>query len=206
MNDQPEQDEHERHLVFVDVETNGLDRKRHVAVEVAWWNLTTDVRGHFVPRHDVSRVLGTADVGALRVNHYVDRLATAEQARPAQVLDLWEQFAGPDAAATAGKRSARHTFVAANPAFDAHFVRKVFRALSTPFGIDDTEPWHFRLWDVETFAAGVLGLDEVPGLSTIASLLGIALGDHTAQGDVTTGGLCMHRLLEINAERHGGTQ
>lgn len=211
MTDQPDQqpEREPRHLVFVDVETNGLDRYRHVAVEVAWWNLTTDVRGYFVPQHDVHHVLGTADVAALRVNHYIDRLATAEQAKPAQVLELWEQFAGSAVSlgdAVGVERPARHTFVAANPAFDAHHIRNVFRVLEEPFGIDDVEPWHFRLWDVEAYAVGVLGLDEIPGLSSIARLLGIEPGNHTAQDDVTTGGLCMHRLMEINRERLGGAQ
>ena len=215
MNDQPNQqpDRDDRHLVFVDVETNGRDRDRHVAVEVAWWNLTTDVRGVFVPRHDVSHVLGTAEIGALRVNHYIDRLATAPQAQPGELLALWEQFAGPfdqHPGASWGEpsawRSARHTFVAANPGFDAHFVSKVFRALDEAYDIEEVDPWHFRLWDIEAYAAGVLGLDELPGQSTIAKLLGIEPGDHTAEGDVTCGGLCMRRLIEINRERHGGGQ
>lgn len=170
-----------RQTVVVDLETNGLDYERHVAVEVAWWNLDTGMRGSFVPQHDVSQVLGRADIGALRINRYVDRLADAEQDHEGlQLLELIRQLDG-------------NTLAGANPRFDAHMLRKLWGA----------EPWHYRLLDVSAYGAGVLRLppeDGVPGLWDLCRLLGIEQeGDvHAAAGGVTAAGECLIELRKID--------
>lgn len=178
------------HIVVVDTETNGLDVRRHVAVEVAWWDLATGERGEFVPRHNVSDVLANGDIEALRINRYIDRLATAEQDwggigafRLAEVLH--------------GQRLA-----GCNPAFDAEFLTKMFdeyedRELVGP------PAWHHRKFDLSSYAAGVLGLDPVdlPGQATVCELLGIENhAPHTAAGDRDAAGRC---FLELMKRRQG---
>ena len=170
-----------RHLVVVDTETNGLDTDHHEPVEVAWWNLTTDVRGHFITAHDVQKVLWKADVKALQINRYIDRIADHVPPNAlAQSYDLHDQLKG-------------NTLAGSNPAFDAAMLRKL-RGL-------DTSPWHYRLFDLSAYAAGVLGLDELPGLATVCELLNIEPGDHTAEADVTATGLCI-RALQARAKRN----
>lgn len=173
-----------RDLVVVDVETNGLDPDRHEVVEAAWWNLTTDERGSFVPVHQSSKILAAADIAALRVNRYVDRLADADQDR---------DF-------TAIRRMASHvngaTLVGANPAFDAVMLRKLFERNEDELG-DGWPVWHHRLWDVEAYAAGVLGLSELLGLSALCAALSIEPRDHTAAADVEATGRCFLKLREI---------
>lgn len=184
-----------RQLIVVDVETNGLDLERHQAIEVAWWNLTTNERGYFIPRHDVHEVLATAELEALRINRYIERIAgllPMDDGRQAD--ELWGQFVPTGIGDPDG---VRHTLVGCNPRFDAAMVTKVFvRSPVTEFL--EPEPWHHRLWDLSTYAAGVLGLDELPGLSTICELLGIEPGDHTAEADVTATALCF-RVLQAKA-------
>lgn len=167
-----------RQLIVVDVETNGLDRDRHQAVEVAWWNLDTDEQDAFVPAHSVSDVLATADIAALKVNRYLDRIAEAPQDRGMKISALYGQL-----------RDA--TLVGSNPGFDAAMLRKMFSSWGRA---DSFEPWHHRMWDLSNVAATVLGLDELPGLAKVCQLLGIPAGDHTAAGDVTATGLCFRAL------------
>lgn len=170
-----------RHLVVVDTETNGLDPEHHEPVEVAWWNLTTDVRGHFITAHDVHKVLWKADVKALQVNRYVDRIADrVPHSHHTETYDLHDQLKG-------------NTLAGSNPAFDAVMLRKLQDLASSP--------WHYRLFDLSAYAAGALGLDELPGLATVCELLNIEPGDHTAEADVTATGLCI-RALQARAKRN----
>lgn len=181
-----------RQIIVVDVETNGLDPSRHTTVEVAWWNLSTGDRGAFVPPHDISATLATADIQALQVNRYVDRLATAEQddEGPFAAQLLWEALSGS-------------TLAGSNPAFDARFLAKMFTKGYKPYrAFYDGTPWHHRLLDLSAYAAGVLGLPPsvLPGLSTVCKHLDVALvGAHTAAGDVTATGECFRKLFDRSA-------
>lgn len=178
-----------RHLVVVDVETSGLDPARHSVVEVAWWNLTTDARGHFIPPHDPSTVLAEAEIEALRVNRYVDRIPGEQQDwKNEELARLHEQFYD-----WGDNDVLRHTLAGANPAFDAAFLAVLFGNLEYH---DGRRPWHHRLWDLSAYAAGVLGLDELPGLARVCELLDVAPPDHTAEGDVTATGLCLRALQQ----------
>jgi hypothetical protein len=61
----------------------------------------------------------------------------------------------------------------------------------------DPEPWHYRLWELAPYAAGVLGLDYLPGLAELAEHLGVSEPDHSAAGDVTATGEIFLRLRSL---------
>jgi DNA polymerase-3 subunit epsilon len=168
-----------RQIVVVDVETTGLDPQTHTLVEVAWWNLTTGQRGEFVPPHSVSEALQHADVKALQVNRYIDRLAEAGQdADNGGLHRLGNNLSG-------------NTFAGSNPAFDAAFLAGRMERIKVR--------WHHRLLDLSAYAAGVLHLPatELPGLSTVCELLGVEnTAPHTAAGDVDATGRCFQILME----------
>jgi DNA polymerase-3 subunit epsilon len=175
-----------RNIVVVDTETNGLDLKHHQAVEVAWWNLTTDERGVFIPLHNQRMVLHDADLPALRINGYIDRIADhmlAAHESERAIRNLYGELRGA-------------TLAGSNPAFDAVMLAKLFRQLEGRGGPQalNNHPWHHRMWDLSAYAAGVLRLDELPGLAKVCELLGIKPGDHTAETDVQATGLCFREL------------
>lgn len=183
----------DRHVLVVDCETNGLDPARHQAVEIAWWNLDTDERGAFIPQHDVSKVLAAAEVKALQVNRYVDRIADRVPVNDTREANqIREQLNGC-------------TLAGSNPAFDAAMLAKWLRP--SPMVLPEawrrwSPPWHYRLLDLSALAAGMLVLDELPGLSSVCELLGVDPGDHTAEGDVTATGECFKKLFaRRNSER-----
>jgi DNA polymerase-3 subunit epsilon len=187
-----------RPIVVVDTETNGLDPHHHVAIEVAWWNLATDERGTFIPQHNVAAVLAAAEIPALRINGYVDRIASAPQDDNwTAARKLWDQL-----------RDA--TLAGSNPTFDAQMLAKMYGSLkaqavagSAPM-YERPAPWHHRLWDLSAYAAGVLGLDELPGLARVCELLGIEPGDHTAEADVEATGSCFRQLQQIATRSAAG--
>ncbi|BBG01591.1 MULTISPECIES: 3'-5' exonuclease [Pseudonocardia] len=177
-----------RHIVVVDTETNGLDPRRHQAVEVAWWNLTTNERGMFIPTHNVSEVLANADVKALQINRYVDRIAD-------QVPSVDSHERGKFAQQLDGC-----TLAGSNPAFDAAMVEKLLRPRHT-LQINGKpvttwrQPWHHRMLDLSNYAAGMLALNDLPGLAKVCELLDVDPGDHTAEADVTATGECFNKLF-----------
>jgi DNA polymerase III epsilon subunit-like protein len=163
-------------LVFIDTETTGLDPNRHEVWELAYAVGHGDVRSG-----TVYHSLRNADPTALRLNGYHDRVT--ERAAPADMQALEE---------AAKEALTGNTLVAANPAFDAAFLRARWgEAL-----------WRYRLLDVETFAAGVLGWAEPRGLRDITSqLVGagfkITKPDHSAGADVETLRSCYYALRTI---------
>jgi DNA polymerase-3 subunit epsilon len=172
-----------RKLIIVDTETNGLDPDRHIGVEVGWWDLSTGRRGGFIPIHNVRDTLATADIRALQLNRYIDRIATAPQdTRGEGAKELAWLLDG-------------NTIVGANPGFDEWVLRKMYAALE-PLEFFAPPEWHHRKWDIETYAAAVLGLDYLPGLAEICKILDVEMPDHTAFGDVTATGLCFMALAE----------
>lgn len=176
-------DDGKRQLIVVDVEANGLDPRVHVAVEVAWWNLNTGKRGGFIPMHDVRKVLADASLRALQINRYIDRIATAQQdTQGVDAHDLACQLDG-------------NTLVSVNPGrVDSPFLANMFRMYEGK-GMLTFPEWHYREWDINAYAAGVLGLDELPGLEKVCGLLNTTFGpDHTAHGDVTAAAHCFLEL------------
>lgn len=185
----------DRQIIVVDVETNGLDPALHVAVEVAWINLSTGEHDVFVPPHNWRDVLGTAELGALRINGYLDRLADAEQDRDGKAASaLWHQLDG-------------NVLAGCNPTFDAAFLRNMFREAYdvdeySEHYFDGLPTWHHRLLDLSAYAAGALGISpaELPGLSAVCELLGVEHSEaHTAFGDADATYACFLKLLELQA-------
>jgi hypothetical protein len=200
--------------VFVDVETNGLDPRVHDAWEVAWWNITTGTRGYFLPYiPEPSRFLAVADRKALRVSRFIDRwddLTTpghpsyrgygrrdTEDAIGQFITDTvpgdWRTHGGP--------AESLPRLIASKPEFDMAFLSKLFRASDVAGG----EQWYHHGIDLGSYAAGVLGLDILDGkqslsAAAVAELCGVDPGDHTAEGDVTSGVRCVLLLREAAAQ------
>lgn len=149
-------------LVFLDVETTGLDARIHDAWEVCIWP-----EGH---DHPITRVvphsLNYADRMALEVGGYYDRARRPDCSRADMVDSLLRHLQGA-------------TLVAANPAFDQAFLTKLIGA----------PVWHYRLIDVCAGAMWIFGWERPRSLIDTAAFLRdlaytIHEPDHTAEGDV----------------------
>ncbi|WP_435582880.1 3'-5' exonuclease [Amycolatopsis thermoflava] len=174
-----------RQIVVVDVETTGLDPDRHIVVEVGWVNLATGAQGLFVPPHSTPDALANADLQALRMNRYIDRLADLPRDR------------NGDAAYTLAQQLEGNTLAGSNPAFDASFLTQMY---VTQYSVDldwEAPAWHHRLLDLSAYAAGVLAINpgELPGLHAVCERLGVTNDEpHTALGDARATAECFRRL------------
>lgn len=149
-------------LVFLDTETTGLDPDRHEIWELAYAVDEGDIHGGVV-YHSMRH----ADPKALSMNGYHER------SFPRSFADMQALELGCREALSGA------TLVAANPSFDAAFLR-------ARWGVT---PWHHRLWDIEAYAAGVLGWRSLKGMAGVADALrefgyDIPHPDHSAAGDV----------------------
>lgn len=167
-------------VVFVDIETTGLNPWVHEPWEIA---LIVDDIEHV---WQVPVNLGKADPQALRVSRFYERRLSILE-RPEIVA--WD----------VARLTAERHLVGVNPAFDAAFLGRFLHANGC------SEAWHYHLVDVLPFAAGWLygyregsadakGKDgivdeaaELPWSSTELSLaIGVDpdnFGRHTALGD-----------------------
>lgn len=181
-----------RHTVVVDCESTGL-RSEDIAVEVAWWDLATGARGQFIPRHDEQWALNFGEARALEINGYRERIEGKPQDDGTETQRLLDVLTG-------------NVLAGSNPNADAGWLEHLFINV-VPDALDFADaprpgmPWHYRMWDLSAYAAGVLGLDELPGLAYTCELLGIEPGDHTAAADVTATGNCFLRLADIARSR-----
>lgn len=171
-------------LVVVDTETTGFDLMRHRPVEVAWlnWRIRDNVHdgGRFIPPHNIAN----ANDEALRINRYAERIAFSDQ----RAWDL-EYTATRDL----HKLLAGATLAGANVRFDAAMLSHLFRAAGLY-----PEPWHYRLLDIEAYAAGVLGLRpwEVPSLRWLCERLDVHPGpNHGAWPDVVAAAGVLDKLV-----------
>lgn len=150
-------------ILFVDVETTGLDPDRHHLWEIA----VVDEAGETLLDAQIHVDLTTADPAALRINGYYRRRWETP------VLPRWlvQRLVGLlDGATLAG----------AAPHFDAAFLDRWLRAHG------QCGTWSHRLLDVCTFAAPTLGWDRPRGLADTARALGLDVDDellHTAGRD-----------------------
>lgn len=163
-------------LIYLDTETTGLDPDRH---EI--WELAYAVDDGPIASGTIYHSLRHADPTALRLNGYHDRVTNLATPRAMQTLE----------------ESAKgvldgNTLVAANPAFDASFLR-------ARWGV---APWRYRMLDVEAYAMGALGFDIPKGLRDITGALRtrgffIPEPDHSAAADVETLRACHLALASI---------
>lgn len=159
-------------LIFVDIETTGLERN-HSTWEIAYAIDDEPVRSSIV-----AHSLYGADSKALELNGYRDRIGSAPDF--AEQVRFENEFQ---------KLVKGNTVAGANPAFDTKFLAKRW----------STEPWHYRLLDIQAYAMGALGYETPKGLYTIATDLGVDAPDHTAAQDVETVRQCYRRLQSIYA-------
>lgn len=166
-------------LVYLDTETTGLDPDRH---EI--WELAYAIDDGRIEAGVVYHSLRHADPKALAMNGYHQR------SHPQSFDEMQSREIGCRLALEGA------TLVAANPAFDAAFLR-------ARWGFT---PWRYRLLDVEAYAMGALGFAEPKGLKDVAAelrFLGYEIHhpDHSAAGDVATLRDCHLALSEIYGGR-----
>lgn len=187
-----------RDLWVVDVETTGLDVRKHVPLEIAAVNVQSGEVISFVP--SVRRAdLAATEPEALAINRYYERRVWERQLgwkRTVAAYDeLFDTIRG-------------HTFGGANPRFDAAMVMRgyaiaVAEASHSDVEVDWGEPWHYRLEDVQSYAAAVmrLPLGDVPGLDRVCAFVGVENdGEHTALADARVTAECFRRLLAMQHE------
>ncbi|MCG7607128.1 3'-5' exonuclease [Mycobacterium sp. CnD-18-1] len=171
-----------RQLIILDVETTGLGPNA-VPLEIAAVNVATMEEFRAVP-HVTQPALAQAEPEALSINRYYERgvfkdaLETVEANK--NIYDwLKTMLSG-------------NTLGGSNPTFDAQILSKGITS-DGPLGT----PWHHRLWDISAYAAGVLGLDELPGLAKVCELLGVENDEpHSALGDARATAECFRKLRE----------
>lgn len=170
-------------LVFLDTETTGLDFDTSQVVELAyavgWGEIKT-----LVPPH----TLQGADPVALRINKYYER-GLDDRSRWASEIELM----------MAKAVMTNRTIVAANPRFDSRMLERTFGFRG------NNEPWKFRLFDLQSFAAGILELQEPISMAKLYELVvfedpDTPRPDHTAAGDVATMRYVFAHLREQQAE------
>lgn len=190
----------------VDLETTGLDERRHVPVEVAAVNVATGEAITFVP-HLNPRALATADPYAMHVNRYFERglfnFALTPEQTANQYRDLFRRLAG-------------QRFGGANARFDALMLRHALGSWthdgsSMSVGLPSRgrpaeETWHYRLSELGSYVGGVLGHDPADplGLAEACRLLQVPLNaddEHTALGDARAAAECFRRAHAIVTER-----
>lgn len=157
-------------LVFLDTETTGLERHHDI------WEIAYAFDDEFIFSSHVPHSIVNSQPEALEVSRYYDR------GGPLVTVEMGVHF---EADLIQRLLTERPTLVGANPAFDAE------RLLRRWGWSHEAAPWHYRLLDVENYAASVLGWETPRGLNSTADALrergfDVPEPDHTAAGDVDT--------------------
>ena len=147
-----------RELKFLDTETTGLDSDSDSLVELTYAGLDDEPE--------------TLYFGVEEVPEFIDNLIKFTErgiAGKKYDADQLQRFID----ATSGQ-----TMVAANPSFDAAFLKA-----------SGLFHFHYRMLDIEAYAMAKLGLDQVPSTKDVYDMLNergyeITLPEHTSRSDV----------------------
>lgn len=151
-------------IVFVDIETTGLDVDRHEIWDIAL--IVRDERDDTAFAWQLAVDLTEADPAALRVNRFYEREAKVSDPQ--------------DVAIEVAVHTAGAYLVGAVPSFDALFLDRFLRRNG------QCPAWHHRLICVESMALPVIGSPVPLGLGKVAERLGLTVDPsvaHTALGD-----------------------
>lgn len=143
--------------VFLDVESTGLDPINDKLIEVSWAVEKGPIKTNYL--------------GVTEVPPFIDDLIGFTKRGLADIpaTEDWEEFRQDTTDAT---------LVAANPSFDANFLK-----------VNDRFYFHYRMLDLESYAVGKLDLEDVPGMKTVYDMLtrsgyDLPEPDHTSMRDV----------------------
>lgn len=153
-------------LVFIDIETTGVDFNRHEVTEVSFIRREIDGRETSVEMLMQAQRLDLADVGALKLQHYYERRDPIIKPEPEEMrVTLWSRA---QVAATVARWTAGSFLVGISLAFDWRFLHDLIVA-------EGLQPaWDFHLIDVNNFAAGRLGWGHPPWhTSKVCEALGV---------------------------------
>lgn len=172
-------------LIFLDTETTGLCPDIHMPWEIAWQTAIHD-GSTLTPVAAYRAVIElsydaqcNADDEALKVGRFEQRY---QNPQPSGEVLSWLQADIARVMLRAGTHRVPH-LVGAVPSFD-HAMMCVNHIGWPGFG---EGLWHYHLIDVETLAAGKLGIAPPYTSSDLTSALGVTVDDdkiHTAAGDV----------------------
>lgn len=161
-----------RALIFVDTETTGLHKNADI-VELAYAEMDGDIE--------------TLLFGVKTVPAHIDKIIKfAERELGSKPASSGRSFK------TFNDLTKDQTMVAANPAFDKHYMEA--RGLFN---------FHYRMLDIESYAMAVLGLDYVPSMREIYETLrdkgyDIPEPKHTAHSDVAAMRESLKALFDLN--------
>lgn len=162
-------------LVFVDVETTGLDWDKHHVIEIAYMTEAMEKPVVVIPwGYDAranplytSPIWANANPKAMAINKFYERYPDGIP------------FSGDEAIHRMMNKMQDSTLVGANVRFDARMIEKFL----------GFEPWHHRLLDIEAYASGVFGWTIPLGWNRTVEFINsiepgaIVLNDHTAAAD-----------------------
>lgn len=172
-------------LIFLDCETTGLCPDIHAPWEIAWQTAVHDGKrlelvAGYQSRIDLAAdVLLCADETALQIGRFAERYISPQ---PSAHMLTWLQADIARVMRRAETTQVPH-LVGAVPSFDHNML--CMNHLGWPgFG---EGLWHYHLIDVETLAAGKLGIAPPYSSSDLTAALGVTVDEetkHTAMGDV----------------------
>jgi DNA polymerase III alpha subunit (gram-positive type) len=150
-----------RQYVFVDTETTGLDPDNDELVELTY--------GTIQPYGFVTKTLY---FGVETVPEFVDNMIKFTE------RGIAGRMSTPEEIQEYRDFTRDQTMVAANPSFDGDFLKK-----------NSLYEFHYRMLDIESFAAGILGLNFMPGMKDIYNLfivndVELPEPQHTSESDV----------------------
>jgi DNA polymerase III epsilon subunit-like protein len=161
-------------LVFLDIETTGLDPEAHEVWEVGIVVRTVEQKEKVTIRTDQDyhwflspQHLETATPEALAIGGYYERHPYGDNFAADGLVQLQKIAAPYDFARDFERLTRGATLVGANVRFDERFLNDYLRKYHRVPG------WHFRLCDVEAMTQGYMGLAKPTGLAKCANLLEI---------------------------------